>query len=149
MLVECAWLLGTIRFKFWAGCPAEILSILETQRMRLDAHHTYSSMHSRLQSMACVPLHMLVPTASRSYLCSRVHDIQMLRMKWLQVPEGVDWATVNANAMSKYSVEIAGGLGGTVGKAWRVGIMGYNATPANVELVLAAFRDGLRQQGRL
>ena len=68
---------------------------------------------------------------------------------WMQVPEGVDWAAVNANAMSKYSVEIAGGLGGTVGKAWRVGIMGHNATPANVELVLAAFRDGLRQQGRL
>ncbi|KAK9843347.1 hypothetical protein WJX74_010741 [Apatococcus lobatus] len=67
----------------------------------------------------------------------------------IKVPEGVDWAAVNANAMSKYSVEIAGGLGGTVGKAWRVGIMGYNATPANVELVLAAFRDGLRQQGRL
>lgn len=25
--------------------------------------------------------------------------------------------------------------------------MGYNAKPANVELVLAAFKDGLRQQG--
>lgn len=29
----------------------------------------------------------------------------------------------------------------------RVGLMGYNAKPANVELVLAAFRDGLKQQG--
>lgn len=29
----------------------------------------------------------------------------------------------------------------------RVGLMGYNAKPANVELVLAAFKDGLRQQG--
>jgi alanine-glyoxylate transaminase/serine-glyoxylate transaminase/serine-pyruvate transaminase len=27
--------------------------------------------------------------------------------------------------------------------------MGYNAKPANVELVLAAFRDGLQQQGFL
>lgn len=29
----------------------------------------------------------------------------------------------------------------------RVGLMGYNAKPSNVELVLAAFKDGLRQQG--
>ena len=28
-----------------------------------------------------------------------------------------------------------------------MGIMGYNARPANIELVLAAFRDGLKKQG--
>lgn len=67
----------------------------------------------------------------------------------IKVPEGVDWAAVCKNAMDKYNVEIAGGLGPTVGKVWRVGLMGYNATPANVELVLAAFRDGLQQQGFL
>jgi alanine-glyoxylate transaminase/serine-glyoxylate transaminase/serine-pyruvate transaminase len=65
-----------------------------------------------------------------------------------QVPEGVDWAAVVKNAMDKYSVEIAGGLGPTAGKVWRVGIMGFNATDANIELVLAAFRDGLKKQGR-
>ena len=65
------------------------------------------------------------------------------------MPEGVDWAAVVKNAMDMYSVEIAGGLGPTVGKVWRVGIMGYNAQPQNIELVLAAFRDGLRKQGRL
>ena len=41
----------------------------------------------------------------------------------------------------------AGGLGPSAGKVWRVGIMGYNARPANIELVLAAFRDGLKKQG--
>ena len=41
----------------------------------------------------------------------------------LQVPEGVDWAAVVKNAMDTYSVELAGGLGPTVGKVWRVGIM--------------------------
>ena len=39
--------------------------------------------------------------------------------------------------------------GQTIGKIWRVGIMGYNATPANVELVIASFREGLKAQGRL
>lgn len=46
-------------------------------------------------------------------------------------------------------MEIAGGLGPTVGKIWRVGIMGYNAKPSAVALVLEVFRDGLKKQGKL
>jgi len=67
----------------------------------------------------------------------------------MQVPDGVDWAAVVKNAMDTYSVEIAGGLGPTAGKVWRVGIMGYNAKPQNIALVLEAFRDGLKKQGKL
>jgi len=48
-----------------------------------------------------------------------------------------------------YNVEIAGGLGPTAGKIWRVGIMGYNCNTAAVALVLEAFRDGLSKQGKL
>ena len=40
-----------------------------------------------------------------------------------QVPEGVDCLALSKNAMDKYSVEIAGGLGPSAGKVWRVGIM--------------------------
>ncbi len=40
-----------------------------------------------------------------------------------QVPEGVDCLALCKNAMDKYSVEIAGGLGPSAGKVWRVGIM--------------------------
>ena len=69
--------------------------------------------------------------------------------KRVQVPEGVDWAAVVKNAMDTYSVEIAGGLGPTAGKVWRVGIMGYNAKPQNVALVIESFRDGLKKQGKL
>lgn len=69
-------------------------------------------------------------------------------MSCSQVPEGVDAAALCKNAMDTFNVEIAGGLGGTVGKVWRVGLMGYNAKPENVETVLGAFRDGLAKQGR-
>ncbi len=34
----------------------------------------------------------------------------------------------------RYKIEIAGGLGPTVGKVFRIGVLGYNATPANVRL---------------
>ena len=67
-----------------------------------------------------------------------------------QVPAGVDWAAVIKNAMDKYQVELAGGLWApTLGKIWRVGIMGYNAHPSNVAMVVEAFRDGLQKQGKL
>lgn len=74
---------------------------------------------------------------------------RLITVNTIKVPEGVDWAAVVKNAMDKYSLEIAGGLGPTAGKVWRIGIMGYNARPQNVELVLTAFKDGLKQQGRL
>jgi alanine-glyoxylate transaminase / serine-glyoxylate transaminase / serine-pyruvate transaminase len=67
----------------------------------------------------------------------------------MQVPDGVDAMKVITNAMDKYKVEIAGGLGPSVGKVWRVGILGYNAQPQNIQLVLDIFRDGLKQQGKL
>ena len=80
---------------------------------------------------------------------SKISCLHSRNMFSVQVPEGVDWAALIKNAMDKYSVEISGGLGGTAGKVWRVGLMGYNAQPAKVELVLACFRDGLKQQGKL
>lgn len=71
---------------------------------------------------------------------------RLISVNTVLVPDGVDWAAVVKNAMDVYSLEIAGGLGGTAGKIWRVGIMGYNANPAAVDLVIAAFKDGLKQQ---
>ncbi|KAK9903304.1 hypothetical protein WJX75_002360 [Coccomyxa subellipsoidea] len=71
---------------------------------------------------------------------------RLVSVNTIKVPEGVNWAAVVKNAMDKYNVEIAGGLGPTAGKVWRVGIMGYNAKLENVELVIAAFKDGLKQQ---
>lgn len=47
----------------------------------------------------------------------------------------------------RYKVEISGGLGAQAGKVWRVGIMGYNATPDNVNRVLRALSDGLKHAG--
>mmetsp|Transcript_9506 Transcript_9506/g.28846 ORF Transcript_9506/g.28846 Transcript_9506/m.28846 type:complete len:416 (-) Transcript_9506:304-1551(-) len=72
---------------------------------------------------------------------------RLITVNTIKVPEGIDWAAVIKNAMDMYSLEIAGGLGPSAGKCWRVGIMGYNATAANVDLVLLAFRDGLKKQG--
>jgi len=74
---------------------------------------------------------------------------RLITVNTIKVPEGVDWAALVKNAMDKFNLEIAGGLGPTVGKVWRVGCMGYNARPGPIALTIEAFRDGLKQQGRL
>jgi alanine-glyoxylate transaminase/serine-glyoxylate transaminase/serine-pyruvate transaminase len=74
---------------------------------------------------------------------------RLITVNTIKVPQGVDWAGVVKNAMDKYSLEIAGGLGPSAGKVWRIGLMGYNARPQNVALVVDAFRDGLSKQGKL
>ena len=43
--------------------------------------------------------------------------------------------------MEKYALEIAGGLGPSAGQVWRIGLMGYNAKPQNVEYLLAKFKE--------
>jgi alanine-glyoxylate transaminase / serine-glyoxylate transaminase / serine-pyruvate transaminase len=47
------------------------------------------------------------------------------------VPEGIDWLKLNAYVMDKYRLEIAGGLGPSANICWRIGIMGFNATPVS------------------
>ncbi|XP_037797258.1 LOW QUALITY PROTEIN: serine--pyruvate aminotransferase-like [Penaeus monodon] len=61
----------------------------------------------------------------------------------IRVPEGVDWTRVTKYFMSNYLVEISGGLGPSAGKVWRVGLMGYNCTPENVDLVLRIMKEAL------
>ena len=45
-------------------------------------------------------------------------------------------------------MEISGGLGPSAGRVWRVGLMGYNATPANVQSVLRALKEGIVHCGK-
>lgn len=76
-------------------------------------------------------------------------DDRLITVNTIKVPEGVDWAAAIKHAMDKYSVEIAGGLGPSAGKVWRVGVMGFNARPANALLVVQALKEALQLQGKL
>ena len=65
----------------------------------------------------------------------------------MQVPDGVDARAVIDYAMKTYSLEIATGLPPLNATCWRIGLLGYNAAPHNVALVITAFREALEQQG--
>ncbi len=54
------------------------------------------------------------------------------------VPDGVDEAAVRRRLLEEYALEIAGGFGPLAGRIWRIGLMGYSSSRANVDLLLAA-----------
>ncbi|XP_009582242.1 PREDICTED: LOW QUALITY PROTEIN: serine--pyruvate aminotransferase, partial [Fulmarus glacialis] len=51
----------------------------------------------------------------------------------VRIPEGYDWKEITAFLMDNHSIEIAGGLGPSVGKVLRIGLMGCNSTSGNVD----------------
>ena len=65
------------------------------------------------------------------------------------MPVGVDARAVIDYAMKTYALEIATGLPPLGGDVWRIGLLGYNAAPHNVALVVTAFREALEEQGRV
>uniref|UniRef100_UPI00358EC762 alanine--glyoxylate aminotransferase isoform X2 n=1 Tax=Myxine glutinosa TaxID=7769 RepID=UPI00358EC762 len=59
------------------------------------------------------------------------------------VPPNYAWKEVTDYLITKYNIEISGGLGPTAGKVWRIGLMGYNSTAETVDKVLNALQDAL------
>jgi alanine-glyoxylate transaminase/serine-glyoxylate transaminase/serine-pyruvate transaminase len=61
----------------------------------------------------------------------------------VKVPDGVDSAAVRTELLETYGIEIGGGAGAYAATVWRIGLMGPNARPDAVLLVLAALKDVL------
>lgn len=59
------------------------------------------------------------------------------------VPEGVDSAAVRRYLLERHNVEIGAGAGIYASTVWRIGLMGRNARPEAVILILAALKDAL------
>ena len=63
---------------------------------------------------------------------------RLIPLTTVRVPEGVDEAAVRQELLQTYNIEIAGGLGATKGKVWRIGLMGYSSQPQHVLALLSA-----------
>jgi alanine-glyoxylate transaminase/serine-glyoxylate transaminase/serine-pyruvate transaminase len=61
----------------------------------------------------------------------------------VRVPDGVDSAAVRKELLARYDIEIGGGAGEYAATVWRIGLMGPNASPDAVALLLAALKDVL------
>ena len=61
----------------------------------------------------------------------------------VRVPDGVDSAAVRRYLLERHNLEIGAGAGAFASSVWRIGLMGHNARPDRVALILAALKDAL------
>ena len=59
----------------------------------------------------------------------------------VQIPDGIDDATVRSTLLNDYGIEIGGGLGEFRVKAWCIGLMGDSARDRNVLALLSALEQ--------
>jgi alanine-glyoxylate transaminase/serine-glyoxylate transaminase/serine-pyruvate transaminase len=74
-------------------------------------------------------------------------DLWLPSLNAVRVPDGVDDGAVISHLLEAYDLEIASGLGDLAGEIWRIGCMGYSARRKNVDYLLAALEDALREEG--
>jgi alanine-glyoxylate transaminase/serine-glyoxylate transaminase/serine-pyruvate transaminase len=72
---------------------------------------------------------------------------QLPQLNAVRIPAGVDDLAVRKRLLAQFGIEVGGGLGEFKGKAWRIGLMGYNARPSVVLLFLGALEQCLHAQG--
>lgn len=70
--------------------------------------------------------------------CHVDREIRLPSLTTVRVPDGVDAKAVARTLLLEHNIEIAGGLGQLAGQVWRIGLMGYNSRPDNVDRLLAA-----------
>lgn len=73
--------------------------------------------------------------------------VQLPQLNAVKIPPGVDDVACRKTLLNEFGIEIGGGLGEFKGKAWRIGLMGYNARPGAVVQVLSALGHVLRKSG--
>jgi alanine-glyoxylate transaminase/serine-glyoxylate transaminase/serine-pyruvate transaminase len=76
-----------------------------------------------------------------------VEGHQLPQLNAVRIPAGVEDMPVRKRLLDEFNIEIGGGLGDLKGKAWRIGLMGFNSRPAIVLQFLAALEQCLRGQG--
>jgi alanine-glyoxylate transaminase/serine-glyoxylate transaminase/serine-pyruvate transaminase len=68
-----------------------------------------------------------------------LHAPEHLRLPTLttvRIPDGVDGKAFCLHLLDTYGIEMGGGLGALAGRIWRIGLMGYNSRPENVDKLL-------------
>jgi alanine-glyoxylate transaminase/serine-glyoxylate transaminase/serine-pyruvate transaminase len=117
---------------------ANIYGFREALRLVLDEglearYARHRAAHARLvEGLAALGLSLFTPEG---------HRLPMLNV--VTIPDGVDDVAVRRQLLDR-GIEIGGGFGPLKGKAWRVGLMGVNATAEVVDRLLGELGDVLR-----
>ena len=88
-------------------------------------------------------MHQLLRQGLESLGLQYIPKQSLCTLNCVSVPEGIDEAAIRSRLLNEYDIEIGGGLGVFAGKAWRIGLMGHNATRRSVGTLLSALHDCL------
>ncbi|MEM8612542.1 MAG: alanine--glyoxylate aminotransferase family protein [Cyanobacteria bacterium P01_H01_bin.105] len=77
--------------------------------------------------------------------CHVDKDYRLPTLTTVKVPDGIDAKAVTSKLLTDHNMEIGNGLGELGGKVWRIGLMGYNSQPENVDRVLSALGKVLKE----
>jgi alanine-glyoxylate transaminase/serine-glyoxylate transaminase/serine-pyruvate transaminase len=69
--------------------------------------------------------------------------LRLASLTTVRIPDGVDGKGFALHLLDRHGVEIGGGLGDLAGQVWRIGLMGYNSRPENVDRLLSLFEEEL------
>jgi alanine-glyoxylate transaminase/serine-glyoxylate transaminase/serine-pyruvate transaminase len=101
------------------------LVVEETLQVRWDRHRDAANhLYSRLEAAG---LEMIVAAE---------HRLSPLTL--VRIPEDVDDAAIRGGLLNNKNIELGGGLGKFAGNAWRIGLMGQNATVDRADFIADA-----------
>lgn len=130
---------------YW-GCDGEarryhhtgaIVSIYQLREgLRILADETLEKFWARHDECARLLWQELAKHGFKLYV--QQEEKRLITVNVVCVPEGVDAGAVLKRLRENDGIELSGGLGELAGKAWRIGLMGYNCTSDNVHKVVKA-----------
>jgi len=74
-------------------------------------------------------------------------EIRLPQLNLLEIPEGLDDASIRSQLLNDFDLEIGAGLGKFAGKAWRIGLMGNTCNQKNVLYCVASLGAVLKAHG--
>jgi len=69
-------------------------------------------------------------------------ELRLPCLTTVKVPEGIDWKVIQGKLLAR-GYEIAGGLGATAGKIWRIGTFGVNSNDSEIDGLMHALKTVL------
>jgi alanine-glyoxylate transaminase/serine-glyoxylate transaminase/serine-pyruvate transaminase len=70
-------------------------------------------------------------------------ELRLPTLTTVRIPPGVDGKAFSLHLLNHHGIEVGGGLGALAGQVWRIGLMGYNSRPENVDTLLNLFETEL------
>jgi len=77
--------------------------------------------------------------------CHVDQEYRLAPLTTVRVPAGVEAKTVTQAMLKDHNIEIGNGLGELAGKVWRIGLMGHNSQPENVDHLVSALSQVLNK----